>query len=144
MRRLPLVIAFLAATIGHAAVADDGQYLYVLHCSGCHLRDGSGSVAGRIPALAGTVGHFQRLLEGRLYTIQVPGIMNSGLKDDDVAALVNWLVPHFAGSSLQGAFKSYTAAEIAAARRNRPTDIFAARRAVTAGLRRQGVEIPDY
>ncbi len=144
MRRLALLLALLAATAGNAAAGESGQYLYVLHCSGCHVRDGSGSVEGRIPALAGNVGYFQRLPEGRLYTIQVPGVMNSGLKDDDVTALVNWLVPHFAGSSLQGDFKPYTSAEIAAARLNRPTDIFAARRAVTTGLRQQGVDVADY
>lgn len=144
MRRLSLLLALLTAVAGNAAAGENGQYLYVLHCSGCHVRDGSGSAEGRIPALSGNVGYFQRLPEGRLYTIQVPGIMNSGLKDDDVAALVNWLVPHFAGPSLQGSFEPYTAAEIAAARRNRPTDIFGARRAVTAGLRQQGVEIADY
>ncbi len=144
MRRLPLLLALLSAVCGDAAAGESGEYLYVLHCSGCHLRDGSGSVEGRIPALAGNVGYFQQLPEGRLYTIQVPGIMNSGLKDDDVTALVNWLVPHFAGPSMQGSFKPYSPAEIAAARRNRPTDIFAARRAVTAGLRQRGVEIADY
>jgi mono/diheme cytochrome c family protein len=139
-----LALAIIAAAAGPAAAAGDGRYLYTLHCSGCHVPNGSGSVEGRIPALAGVVGHFQKLPEGRLYTLQVPGIMNSGLKDDDVAALVNWMVPHFAGGSLQGTFTPYTTDEVAAARSSRPTDIFAARRAITADLRTLGVTIADY
>jgi hypothetical protein len=106
--------------------------------------DGSGSVEGRIPALAGTVGHFQKLPEGRLFILQVPGVMNSGLKDDDVAALMNWLVPHFAGTSQEGVFVPYTSGEVGAARHSRPADIFAARRAVAARLKMKGVTIDGY
>lgn len=134
----------IALAIEPAAAGGDGRYLYTLHCSGCHVPDGSGSAIGRIPALAGNVGHFQKLPEGRRYIIQVPGVMNSGLKDDDVVALMNWIVPHFAGASQQGVFTPYTTDEVAAARRSRPADIFAVRRAVTAKLRLQGVSIADY
>lgn len=143
MRCHLLTLAVLAAAVA-PATAGDGQYLYTLHCSGCHVPDGSGSIEGRIPALTGTVGHFQKLPEGRRFILQVPGVMNSGLKDDDVAALMNWMVPHFAGASQEGTFVPYTREEVAAARRSRPADIFAARRAVVAKLKLRGVTIGDY
>ena len=144
MRRVLLPWAVIVATVAQSG-ASDGRYLYTLHCSGCHVRDGSGSVEGRIPALAGTIGHFQKLPEGRRFTLQVPGVMNSGLKDEDVAALMNWVVPHFAGASQEGTFMPYTSDEVGAARRNRPPDIFAARRAVAAKLAKmRGVIIDGY
>ncbi|MET0575377.1 MAG: hypothetical protein ABWZ83_05900 [Mesorhizobium sp.] len=139
-----LLPALLAIAAQPAAAGGDGRYLYILHCSGCHVPDGSGSTEGRIPRLDGVAGHFQKIAEGRKFVIQVPGVMNSGLNDADVVALMNWLVPRFAGDSLSAPFVPYTADEVAAARTSRPLDIFAARRKVTAKLREQGVEIADY
>jgi hypothetical protein len=95
--------------------------------------------------LAGTIGHFQKLPEGRRFILQVPGVLNSGLKDEDVTAIMNWMVPHFAGASQEGAFRPYTSDEVGAARRNRPADIFAARRAVAAKLTKmRGITIDGY
>lgn len=142
MRYLLLALLMIAAQ--PAAAGSDGRYLYILHCSGCHVPDGSGSIEGRIPKLDGLVGHFQKLPEGRLFVLQVPGVMNSGLKDPDVVALMNWMVPHFAGNSLSAPFVPYTVEEVARARSTRPLDIFAARRRVTSKLQEQGVEIADY
>ena len=88
---------------------------YLLHCSGCHVRDGSGSAEGRIPRLEGQIGHFMKLPEGRRFVVQVPGVMNSGLGNEDVEALMNWMIPHFAGASLDREFVPYSAGEIAAA-----------------------------
>jgi len=144
LRRFLLTLALVPAVITFQAAARDGRYLYTLHCSGCHVPDGSGSAEGRIPRLAGKVGHFQKLPEGRRFILQVPGVMNSGLKDDDVVALMNWLVPHFAGTSQDGAFVPYTSQEVDAARRSRPADIFAARRDVAAKLQSEGVTIDAY
>jgi hypothetical protein len=139
-----LLLALLLIATQPAAAGSDGRYLYILHCSGCHVPDGSGSVEGRIPKLDGVVGHFQKTPEGRLFVLQVPGVMNSGLKDPDVVALMNWMVPHFAGNSLSAPFVPYTVEEIGRARGTRPLDIFSARRRVTAKLQEQGVEIADY
>ena len=127
-----------------AAAAGKGGCLYILHCSGCHLRDGSGSEEGRIPGFAGQIGHFMKLPEGRRFVLQVPGVMNSGLGNEDVEALMNWLIPHFGGPSLDREFVPYSAEEIEAARGSRPADIFAARRGIAADLREMGAAIPDY
>jgi hypothetical protein len=121
-----------------------GKYLYTLHCSGCHVRDGSGSAEGRIPRLAGQVGHFMKLPEGRQFLLQVPGVMNSGLGNEEIEALMNWMVPHFAGESLAGNFVPYAPDEIEEARKNRPTDIFAARRKIATDLGKQGAVVQDY
>jgi len=127
-----------------ALAGDNGKYLYTLHCSGCHLRDGSGSAEGRIPRLAEQVGHFMKLPEGRRFLLQVPGVMNSGLGNAEIEVLMNWMVPHFAGASLDGNFVPYAPDEIEAARKNRLTDIFAGRRKIAADLRKQGAVIQDY
>lgn len=116
----------------------------MLHCSGCHVRDGSGSAEGRIPKLAGQIGHFMKLPEGRRFVLQIPGVMNSGLGDDEIEALVNWMVPHFAGASLDGEFVPYASDEVKAARGTRPADIFSARRAIAADLRKMGAVLQDY
>lgn len=144
---LPCVALGLLALIAgadRANAAGDGQTLYVLHCSGCHGRQGSAASVGRIPALAGNVGSFMKTPEARTFVTQAPGIMNSGLNDKDVAALMNWLVPALAGASLAEPFKPYTAEEIAHSRASRPVDFFAARREIAAGLKKQGIELPAY
>ncbi len=108
------------------------------------MRDGSGSAEGRIPRLKGQIGHFMKLPEGRLFAIQVPGVMNSGLGNEEVEALMNWMIPHFAGTSLDREFVRYSADEIEAARDTRPADIFAVRRGIVADLERMGAVVQDY
>jgi hypothetical protein len=79
-----------------------------------------------------------RAPEARAFAVQAPGIMNSGLSDEDVAAVMNWMVPAISGASLADPFAPYTAAEVAEARRTRPDDYFARRRAVILLLRARG------
>lgn len=134
----------LGAGMDRANATENGQTLYLLHCSGCHGRQGGAASVGRIPALAGKVGSFMKTPEARIFVTQAPGIMNSGLNDNDVAALLNWLVPAFAGASLAEPFKPYTAEEIAHSRASRPADFFAARREIAAGLKKQGIDLPAY
>ncbi|MGI6852939.1 c-type cytochrome [Mesorhizobium sp. 1B3] len=141
-----VALGLFAMTIGtvQTTAAGNGQTLYVLHCSGCHGLQGSAASIGRIPALSGNVGHFMRLPQSRSLVTQAPGIMNSGLDDTDVAALMNWLVPALARDSLAEPFKPFTADEIARSRASRPADFFAARRKVAADLKKLGVELPGY
>lgn len=133
----------IAATNG-AQAEPDGRYLYVLTCSGCHGIDGAASEGGRIPALAGSVGHFMKTPEARQFLPQAPGIMNSGLKDDQVTALMNWLVPALAGDSLSVKFEPYSIEEIAASRRAKPGDFFAARRQIAEQLAALGFAVAPY
>lgn len=141
-----VALGLFALTFGTAqtTAAENGKILYVLHCSGCHGLLGSAANIGRIPALSGNVGHFMRLPQSRSLAVQAPGIMNSGLDDRDVAALMNWLVPTFAGDSLAEPFQPFTTDEIARSRASRPADFFAARRKVATDLKEIGVELPSY
>ena len=140
-----VVLTLLAAGgAGRADAGEDGQMLYVLHCSGCHGRQGAAATVGRIPALAGNIGYFMETADARIFLPQAPGVMNSGLGDADVATLMNWLVPTLARGSLSEPFKPYTAEEIARSRANRPADFFATRRKVAAELKGRGIELPGY
>lgn len=139
-----LALHVLACGTGPASAAGNGRTLYVLHCSGCHGLNGDAASIGRIPALSGNIGYFMTLPQSRNLAIQAPGIMNSGLDDEDVAALLNWLVPTLAGESLAEPFKPFTADEIGRSRATRPADFFAARRKVAADLKKLGVELPSY
>ncbi|MDR2837179.1 MAG: cytochrome c [Azonexus sp.] len=119
-------IALAAALVAAAASAESGDARayrnYVLHCAGCHQLDGSGAPEEGVPVMRGVLGAFQEVPGGREYLVQVPGVMNSGLSDHQVAELMNWLIPQMAGRE-----PAYTAAEIARLRASRPVDIALAR-----------------
>src|SRR5262245_56441894 len=100
-RARTLLIGGLAA-LGMARAAQAGggiapQLLYTMHCSGCHGADGSGTPEKGIPSMRGSVGNFLRLPEGRALVIQVPGVMNTPLDDEQVAKLMNWMLRDMAG-----------------------------------------------
>src|ERR1700683_2709291 len=46
--------------------------LYATNCQGCHGEFGSS--AAEIPTLAGRVGYFTRIPDGRRYLVQVPNV----------------------------------------------------------------------
>lgn len=111
---------------------------YRLHCSGCHLEDGTGMPSRGIPPMTGVVGHFLRLPEGRAFLVQVPGVANSSLSDAEIAALTNWVLDAMAGDSLPGPVPPYTADEVTRLRRHGPVDVAAARARIAAQLEADG------
>lgn len=142
-------ILWLAATVpallaGGPAVAAEPETHYALRCGGCHLPQGVSPPLGRIPPLKNVVGHFARLPEARRYIVNVPGIATAQLGDNETAALLNWVIDTYAGTSLPDDFRPFTAEEVAALRRRPPDDIIRLRAKVRELLTRQGYEIAAY
>jgi cytochrome c553 len=89
------ILAALALLAG-SAWAGSPQVDYALHCMGCHLDDGR-ETPGRIPALAGSMGRFLALPEGRAFLVRVPGSAQAPLDDAALAALLNWMLRRCGG-----------------------------------------------
>lgn len=124
-----------------AAAADRNRNNFLLHCSGCHQQDGSGSPENGIPSMQGRVSHFLRLAEGRAFLVQVPGTSQSALGDAAIAELLNWMVKQFSRDEIPPDFIPYSAAEVARLRVQRLSDVPAKRAAVVGSLRDMGYRV---
>ncbi len=114
---------------------------YLLKCSGCHTADGSGSVAGGIPPLPGYLGAFMDDPQGRVYIMNVPGVIASGLDDKQLADLMNYL-NHKWGDPEKA--KPYTAAEIERIKAKPLADVVKYRREIVARFNEQGIATGSY
>ena len=126
-----------AAPAGPAAQADagaavDGAGVYQTNCAACHQANGQG-VPGAFPPLAGHAGELLTS-QGRdylptvlLYGLQGPidvqgttynGVMPawSQLSDEQLAAVVNFVLTEWNAEQLPAEFEPYTPAEFAAVR----------------------------
>lgn len=92
------------------SIAASPQFNYILHCQGCHLADGSAS-PGKIPPLVGS-GMFLTVDGGREFLVRVPGVSLSTIPDDELAALLNWMLERFSSDDLPVDFEPYTAEEV--------------------------------
>ena len=125
-----------------AAMASERQRIsFMLHCSGCHQPDGSGSPDSGIPDMRGSIGHYLRLPEGRAYLVQVPGTSQSSLNDKDTATLLNWMVSTLAGQQVPADFLPYTQDEVSRLRGKPLDDVSAARTQVVTRLQQMGYRI---
>jgi len=104
-----------------------GHANYVLHCSGCHMPDGSGKPAAGIPDMRVTVPQLLATPAGRAFLVQVPGTSGSSLTDAEIAELMNWMVPALTGRSGVVAF---TTEEVTRYRNDRLDDVAAHRAAI--------------
>jgi len=111
---------------------------YQLHCQGCHLADGR-ATPGLVPALDPVLGRMMRVPEGRAYVVRLPNVAAAQLDAADTAALLNWLLAHFAASELPQGFQPITADEVLAGRAAPLVDVEGARKDV---LRRVGTASP--
>jgi hypothetical protein len=114
-----------------------------LRCSGCHGIDGSGSKIGRGPGLPG----INKLLlhpDGRLFLANVPGIENSGLSNDQIAGLLNWVLDYWADESVTDVGPLLTGAEIGLLKNVPVNDLAALRGRIVTDLAAQGVDIGSY
>lgn len=106
-----IVLALLLAGFGASAHAGEPvppEHDYTLHCSGCHLADGSGA-PDAVPSLQG-LDRFLGSPEGRAYLIRAPGVAQAPIDDTRLAALMNWVVVEFGESATS---PGYTEAEVA-------------------------------
>jgi cytochrome c553 len=116
--------------------------LYVVHCAGCHGVDGAGAKAANVPDIR-RLGNFLRLDGGRAFVISVPGVMGSGLSDQQVADVTNWLLATLAKASVPESHQPYDAAEVRRSRAVPLVDVAAARSQLALQARQRGVTI-DY
>jgi mono/diheme cytochrome c family protein len=105
--------------------------IYAENCEGCH--GWAGVSVTEIPTLKGRIGYFARIPEGRRYLVQVPNVALNPSSDEDIAAMMNWLLATFSREQLPADFVPYTAQEVAALRTAR-IDVAADRRRVVAAL----------
>ena len=136
-----LFVGLLVATIGIAAgdeQADDGlaeaaraaaRFDYLLHCSGCHLPDGTGAPP-EVPSLRGPMGALVATPEGRDYIARVPEVAQAPLGDDALARVLNWVLLEFNGETLPRSFRLLDAAEVGVARVKVLADPLRAREAI--------------
>ena len=141
MSRLLAAVAVVAGLGGpSAADAASPSVNYVLHCQGCHLADGTGTPGSGVPPLAGSVGRFAGVPEGRAYLVRVPGVAQAPLGDAELAELLTWTLRHFSAAELPADFVPFTADEMSVGRRTPLTDVEGTRRNVLEQLRRTAAE----
>jgi mono/diheme cytochrome c family protein len=138
-----VLLAVLSLASARPAAAESADYLFRLHCSGCHGSDGAGSKLGRIPPFAGIVGHFAQSPAGRLYLARVPGVANAGLPDAATADLLNYVLRNWGGGAWPANAPEFTPAEVNRLRTIHVDDIAGLRRSLAAGLARRGIST-DY
>jgi mono/diheme cytochrome c family protein len=140
-RRPPLLtftalLAALSASPSSAGPAQD----YVLYCMGCHGAQAQG-VPGKIPPLAGSLGLFMRIPEGRNYVLRVPGAANSALSDAQLTAVLNWLQHEYPPPG-EVPVAAFTQAEVSAVRHIPLANVQATRRDVVRALAAGGTAPP--
>jgi hypothetical protein len=111
MIRLVLLAAFLVAA---ESASSDPKTDYLLYCRGCHLANGK-SVPPEVPSLH-ELGELLKSARGREYIIRVPGVSQTPMSDERLAAVLNWVVSEFNSSSLPENFRPYTPSEVGEAR----------------------------
>jgi mono/diheme cytochrome c family protein len=113
---------------------------FVLHCAGCHGFDGSGAQTGQVPDMR-HLGRFLRVPGGREFIVSVPGVLGSGLSDQQIAEVTNWMLSGMARGSVPEGTPPYTAAEVTRARSMAPLDVAAARKQLVLEARARGLAI---
>jgi len=107
--RLPLV-ALLLSVVSYTAVADPLTD-YLLYCRGCHLANGEG-VPPDVPTLVDELGNIVSVPGGREYIVRVPGVSQTDMNDEQLAAVLNWVLAEFNANTVPKNFRAYTAEEV--------------------------------
>lgn len=113
---------------------------YVVHCAGCHGIDGAGASGGQVPDMR-HLGQLLGLEGGRAFVVSVPGVMGSGLSDQQVADVTNWILATLARGSVPPGFTPYDADEVRLARATPLVDVAAARARLRRQAQAQGVDL---
>jgi len=108
---------------------------YLLACGGCHGLLGA-TQSKAVPQLKGLVGFYLNTPEGRGYLPRLPNVAFAALNDQELAAVLNYVVFDLGGASVPNGAKPYDAAEVARWRARPLTEVPLTeyRRRLVAGL----------
>ena len=95
---------------------------YILACGGCHGLQGV-SNSNLVPSLQGLVGYFLDLPEGRAYLSRLPNVAFSTLSDEQLAAVLNYMVFEVGAGSAPAGARPYVAAEVRRWRKQPLTEV---------------------
>jgi mono/diheme cytochrome c family protein len=142
--RAPAPLALFALALlwtkpGNAGESAD--YLFRLHCSGCHGLDGAGSKTGRVPQFQGIVGHFANSNAGRLYLVHVPGVSNAALPDDETARVLNYVLRKWPAGGVSADLREFTAKEVNSLRKVHIDNVASLRNNIATELAQHGISI---
>ena len=112
-------LALLLGLACSASADDDVRTNYLFACRGCHLADGRG-VPPDVPTLRDTLGDIVARKGGREYLVRVPGVLQSRLDDEALAAVLNYILTEFNADTLPADFKPYSAREVSRERQSEP------------------------
>ena len=93
----------------------DPKVDYLLHCSGCHMPDGTG-LSSVVPTLHDVIGRMVAEPGGRDYVIRVPGVSQAPINDEKLTAVINWMLTEFSSETLPENFQPFTVTEVTRAR----------------------------
>lgn len=134
-----LVAALMAASA--CAANRSPQVNFILRCAGCHGLDGTGSAIGGVPPLA-LIKAFTSDPDGRTYLMHVPGVVNSGLSNQEIADVVNYVAQRWGKPEIP--FASFSLEEVDRLRAIEIPDIVSYRRDLTSRYLSQGKLVADY
>jgi len=121
--RSMLVMALLFVSMQFAAPSAqaDPKVDYLLHCSGCHMPDGSG-LESVVPTLHEVIGRMVAEPAGRAYIVRVPGVSQAPINDEKLTEVINWMLMEFSSETLPNNYKPFTVREVARARSQQLAD----------------------
>ncbi|MFC3052085.1 c-type cytochrome [Kordiimonas pumila] len=113
---LGLLAAFTVPAFSEGREALKAEFDWKMNCQGCHQADASGSEGGA-PDMRGVVARFLSVEGGREYLVQVPGAAYAPVNDEELAALLNWLLVEYDKDDLPADFKPYSGKEVGSLRK---------------------------
>lgn len=129
--RLPWLPAVLLLS-ALASQAEEPKIAYWLHCAGCHGLEGRGTPP-EIPTLINEPGVIASLPGGRDYLMRIPGVSQAGLDDEELAAVMNYVMVEFNRATLAVDFAEFSAEEMARSRTQALLDPLRRRAEILAG-----------
>lgn len=118
---LAAVLLVFAMQFAAPSADADPKVDYLLHCSGCHMPDGSG-LASVVPTLHEVIGRMVAEPAGRAYIVRVPGVSQAPIDNKKLAEVINWMLLEFSSETLPNDFKPFTVREVARARSQQLAD----------------------
>jgi hypothetical protein len=108
-------LSSLLLVLAAASAVADPHTDYLLYCRGCHLRTGEAVPSANVPSLH-ELAPLLKTSAGRDYIVRVPGVSQTPMSDERLAAVLNWVVANFNPDVDADSFRPYSADEVGEAR----------------------------